>query len=460
MDPLNGEECDFGKHCADQTVCATDEECKGIGTGLCLSPFNDGCSDQCKNEVTAPPQPAAVSSGAWSISVVKPTSDSVRVLAPGISRQKIVSYLLTAQQERFTLNTLTIINDLSGAFDAKENAPAVKEVTVECSSAKSGMVRATGPLDKGALVLSNFNCNVRSNAPATLDIYVTLLPQLPAGPSLYGQTIRLGIQDPGSAPNVTIFDAVGAISKAHANPQWVNAESVEPLMIRKSAPTFASVTDLSTALSIGLNDLYSLTVTASKSGPVSLAGLTFQVSVSQPASTTLSEFRLFRVDSLLKRSEVLANLFSERGNIGVDSNNSFTGGLVGVSFNTEEIIPAGESQTYTLKAMVTGSVKSGSGVTTQPLGDSTLLAPPNSCGATPSMGKLYDTNGSALFGLDGEFSFANRPKARVIWSDQSAATHTYPTVDHGIVTAGSGSCDWTNGWGLGLENLEPHILIQ
>ena len=69
--------------------------------------------------------------------------------------------------------------------------------------------------------------------------------------------------------NATVFDAIGAISKAYANPQWINAESIEPFMIRKSAPTFASDSSLGTALSIGLNDLYSLTVTAAKSGPVS-----------------------------------------------------------------------------------------------------------------------------------------------------------------------------------------------
>jgi cysteine-rich repeat protein len=470
VDPLNGEECDLGKRCSDQTICATDEDCKGIGNGLCSSPLNGGCSNQCKNEKTAASQPAAspvgeavstaIPPGTWSISVVKPNPEPVRVLTAGASRQKLASYLLTAQQERFTLNTLTIINDLTGAFDAKEDAPAIKEVIVECSSAKGGMVRASGPLDKGALTVSNFNCNVANNAPATLDIYVTLMPQLPVGPSFYGQTIRLGIQDPGSAQNTAIFDASGAISKASVNPQWVNAESIEPFMIRKAVPAFANASDLNSALSIGENDLYKLTVTASKSDPVSLAGLTFQVSVSQPTSTALNKFRLIKVDSLMKSIEADANLFSERGDVGVGSNNSFSGGLVGVSFNTEESIPAGESRTYTLMAMVNGTLKPGAGVTTQPLGDSDFLTLSNSCGPNASMGKLYDTNGSAIFGLDGEFSFANRSKARVIWSDGSAPTHLYPTVKKGIVIAGSGSCDWTNGWGLGIEQLEPHILVQ
>lgn len=460
VDTVNGEECDNGKKCSDQTVCASDEQCKGIGNGLCLSPAEDGCSETCKNEEAVASASESVVPGTWSIAV-QTDSEPIRIVAPGAVKQKVASYLLSAENERVTLNTLTIINDLVGAFNNSEDAPAIKEVIVECLNPIGGLARASGPLVNGSLTLTNFKCMARSSAPTTLNVYVTLLSQSSDAPSFSGEMIRLGIQNPGASPDETLFDAEGSISKVSIAPQWVNAESIKSFMVRNTIPIFTNVVDLSPELSNGLSYLYGVTVNASGNAPVSLAGLTFQVSSDPAGVMSLSEFRLTKGKSVSKRTDADVNIFSERGDVGVGSGNSFSGGLLGISFNTEEVIPAGESQVYYLRAEVKGaSTSAANSLTIRLLGDNNPPILSRLCGPNSTTGKIYDTDGAALFGLDSEFSYANRPEARVIWSDGFAAAHLYPTVEKGIVTAGSGSCDWTNGWGLGIEKLEAFILTK
>lgn len=44
------EQCDNGKHCANNSPCTFDNQCAGIGDGQCRERDGDGCSELCQQE--------------------------------------------------------------------------------------------------------------------------------------------------------------------------------------------------------------------------------------------------------------------------------------------------------------------------------------------------------------------------------------------------------------------------
>ena len=228
------------------------------------------------------------------------------------------------------------------------------------------------------------------------------------------------------------------------------------LYVYKSVPTFTvgTVASSSAALSSGAaTSLYSFTVAAGAKGPVSLKQLKFYVAINDnvgaAGSNHLGVFRLFRgstdlvnqgLVTIVDNTDVTHVLTAALG----ATTSITTSGTADVIFNTEEVIPAGQSYTYTLKATGSGfSCASGTcdSVSTS-LPQTQATAP---TGTTAGYNATYYYLGSAansstaIQGLNTTAGAGAGTAANIIWSDNSGKSHDY-------VSTSSGSADWFGGY--------------
>ncbi|MBI5421758.1 hypothetical protein HZA44_01340 [Candidatus Peregrinibacteria bacterium] len=364
------------------------------------------------------------------------TAHSGGIVLAGSSEVFSARYLVYNTGRVNPLRTLTVINDLEGAFDQPQDTLGIANVRVSCSppSGSGATLTFSGSLVNGQVKFGNLNCYDESGTGLAVEVAFDAPFMVSVGESLSGVRVRLGIRE----------DSL----EVHGQ------DRINGFVIRKSKPTLAKVAGLSTTLVNGENRLYGLTVTADNAGAISFGRLTFQVDTDVP----LANLRFYRGSTLLSPGAV--NIFSETADLGSASGNPLTGNRVGVSFNQEETVAAGTSQSYALAATATG-VLVGNAVVTRLLGDDNRLLQIASPAYNPLTGRIHTTDGSALFSNSAGLTQAKPlEEINIAWSDQSADAHAYPIVTNGLVAAGSGSCDWTNGWGLGVESLSSHTLTK
>lgn len=216
--------------------------------------------------------------------------------------------------------------------------------------------------------------------------------------------------------------------------------------VYKSIPTFTlgSVSGQGTSLSSGsTTDLYNFTVAADSHGPVALRQMKFTVTVNDintGAAASLSTFKFFRGSTDLTQAGTVY-IVDGSGN-DITGSTSIASGTVVVIFYPEEVVPAGSSYTYTLKATPTGFTTSTSGadsVTTSMPGVSTPAGV--SAGADAASYYLSSTGNSntvtqLLF--TAAAGSGSGTAANTIWSDYSAQSHN--------ATSSASSADWFNGY--------------
>ncbi len=373
------------------------------------------------------------------------------IVVAGTNNKKVSRYRFHALREGYTVNKVTVVNDVAGAFDVPVATSAVSSVTIKYPDVNGVIQTRSGSLVAGSIVMSNMKFYVPNGQDAYLEIYVDVNTLASVGESLSGQTIRLGISDTGNT--VATFDAIGKLSSATVNsPTISNGSAVNQFVVRKSVPTFTKVPGLSTTLVIGQNNLTSVKICANSAGSVSFGRTTFRVTSS--GYLPLMDFALLRGGTKL----TTVNIYAGSTNVAQGSGAGVVFGdlLVVVSFNQEETISAGSCSTFSLRAELKSAPSTGTTVATRLVVSTTTepqLLSPCYHGNT---GRVYAVNGSALLATN---SFtAHVQGAEMIWSDKSADAHSYPTIQKGVVVAGSGSCDYTNGWGLNVTELPPHTL--
>jgi hypothetical protein len=181
----------------------------------------------------------------------------------------------------------------------------------------------------------------------------------------------------------------------------------------------------------GENRLYGLTVTADIAGPVSFGRLSFKIS-NNSTDNPLVQFKFYRESTLMSGVSILnANNGTDLTTVGTVAAGEISGALV--IFDQEETVEAGQSKTYYLDAILSSAMMNDS-VTTR------LASDPIENAQTGN--------------------FANFQSSAIVWSDNSADMHVYPTVAAGVATPGTGSNDWTNGALLGTASIPSQTLMR
>ena len=133
-----------------------------------------------------------------------------------------------------------------------------------------------------------------------------------------------------------------------------------------------------------------------------------------------------------------------------------------VTFDQEATVSPGDSQDYSLRATISASDNNDDISTRISQGDEVTALSGLTAVNQSNTGKLY-VNGDATAGIfTGANDFAQilGTERNIIWSDKSAQSHLYPAVSAGIVTSGSGSVDWTNGYQLDISALTDQLISK
>ena len=379
----------------------------------------------------------------------------------------VAKYNFRALYEGFRVETVTVVNDVTDdqLGDQIEGSPAIKNVMLKFPDESGLLVTESRPLSAdGRVRFTNLDFFVPRDEDTFFEVYAELNKLSDVGESLSGEVFRLGLQD--SHHDDSSFRAVGSISDTvygyGNNRLSVSSQQLAPFTVRKALPLF-SLNEGEGVLTSGQNTLLSFDVTA-EGGSIGLARLVFDVSVSdaEGSDLNLSNFRLYR------GSHYLDQVTIHDAGSGQDLSEAGAGTLenglssVIVAFDQEETVANGESESYSLRADAGNARNDDSIASRLAMGDE--LSPLSGLIAVnqPNTGKLY-VNGDASAGIftsATDFSQSLGQNCHVIWSDQSADTHLYPTVSGGTVTDGSGSHDWTNGYRLGLSSLEDYVITK
>ena len=101
-----------------------------------------------------------------------------------------------------------------------------------------------------------------------------------------------------------------------------------------------------------------------------------------------------------------------------------------VTFDQEQTVSAGSSETYSLRATVASSESDDSVSTRIAQGDNETPLSGLTALNQPNTGKIY-VNGNAAAGIftgANDFAQSLGTARHIIWSDKSAQSHLYPTV--------------------------------
>jgi len=213
--------------------------------------------------------------------------------------------------------------------------------------------------------------------------------------------------------------------------------AVNGLYVFKSVPTFTSSSLNTTALNSSKVNLYTFSISADPKGDISVKQLMFLVTINDPNQTYphLNNFTFFKgsadYSSLVTIGEILNNY-----------NTSLVNSAIGIgehtlvlTFNTEETIPAGTTQTYTLKADVANFISSTA------LGAdsiSTSIPPDYDISINNRYLRMVFTK---IYGLSYAPTDISTTNYNLLWSDR-AALAVYAHSD----SNGSSTPDWYNGF--------------
>lgn len=207
--------------------------------------------------------------------------------------------------------------------------------------------------------------------------------------------------------------------------------------VYKSIPTFTSEQIEGSASNYSNASIYKFDVSADKNGDVSIKQLIFKITINDPnkSNPSLNKFSFFKGDVDYTGSVEIGNIIGDNyvellSNGGVGT--GFTNNVV-LIFNKEETIPAGKTQTYTLKAYTNNFINTSAGA------DSVSTYIPSDTDALNSNNYLRPIQLNFYDGLAQNFLDNTTTNSyNLLWSDKSAPGHND--------SSNASSNDWYNGF--------------
>lgn len=386
-----------------------------------------------------------------------------QTLSSGASEVFVANYNFKGQYEGFYVTTLTIVNDTVGSKigDNPSGTSAIKNVIIKYANDKGELVTAKRSLQSdGKARFSGLDFFVPRDEDSFLEVYADLSSFADVGTTLSGKIFRLGLQDIGN--DTQTFRAVGAITNTEVTfgkGALFNTNSdIATFTVRRSAPAL-TLESIPTILISGNPKLIEFSLSAN-GGSIGLGRLVLNISVDDEdaAGLSLSDFKFYRNGTLVSS----AMIYDASGARDLSAGGTLINGQssVIISFNQEEIISSDDTVTYSLKAQVAGSDDGDNVITRFADGDEQTPLSGLTAADNDNTGKIFvvgDATAGIFTGAT-DFSQSVGVNRNIIWSDQSAQPHQYPSIAAGVVNTGSGSADWSNGYLMGISSLDPVIL--
>ena len=408
------------------------------------------------NDATGGVAGQTITIGTGSINAVKDgTTPSHQAVAGG---QQV-----TAAKFKFTASNDTYkITELKFDIATEGNAAAISSLVLKDGST----VLATVPYDSqnNYFNVTGLNVSVAANTTKVLTVdYVLAVPYsdgvgtTAASIQTAGKNLAVILQYMKTLNGSGVmYDAGTGASSTNSSVTIASSTSgtstANYLYNFKSIPTFTAVTltGQDTLLGSGSQtSLYSFTVKADTKGDIALKQLKFPITITDNQTTNvarLTAFRFFRGSDDITNTSSGQNAYilNDSDNTDLTSTTSLSSsGTVDVIFYPEEVIPAGETRTYTLKATPTGfdpaiSSYSADSVTCYLNTDTT----PAGVSAGADVTRYFlnsdsNTAGKAYLYTSSEGKTSGT-SSNVIWSDMSAKSHS---EEYNAATS-----DWFNGY--------------
>lgn len=344
-------------------------------------------------------------------------------------------FKLTAQNDSYTIKELEFTVAGTAATSAVINSLTVKD---------GSTVLITVPYDgaNNKWDISGLNVLVAANTTKVLTVEYNLATPYTDGAGTTAATVVTT----GKAATLTLSQMKVANSQGTESTP-ATARTANYTYVYKTIPTFTNVaiTEQGVNLTSGAaTELIKFTVKADAKGDVSLKQIRFNTNITDggtASAPTMNTFSFFRGSTNITSSVAIIDQGGtsiEAAATSIDENNSSD---VYVVFDTEEVIPAGTTYTYTLKGTPSGFM----GVST----DADSIATSISQDTTPAgvaagaNATLYALDAIATTGVVQTLSATalqagTGSTSHVIWSDNSAQLHDY--------TYTGSSFDWFNGY--------------
>ena len=341
---------------------------------------------------------------------------SADIVVAGSSDVDFTKVKLSATNEAMKVSKLRITNVNNATYGDDE----IASITLSYPKEDGSTGTAVGYLSGGSTdftLPAGSEMYIAKDESAVLTIKSTL--NTIAGGADSGNQPRLGLSASG-------FEAIGVDSGVSKTS--ITARNGNAMVVRKSKPTVTLATLPSTTLADGTMTIAKFTVTADSGADVAVKKLTFDLTLSDADNgnqTDLSISSPAIYDAVDPGTALTATFGDGNGGTAYETQKKIL-----VKLTNEEVIPAGTSKTYLLKATISHSAQYDSVLTR-------LAAPKETSVRTAYL----DDNTNELLVLDSaQNGGGTEYSANIIWSDNSAGT------SHSDNSAGSGSGDWTNGY--------------
>jgi len=264
------------------------------------------------------------------------------IIIMGDTSQEVSKIKLTATDEAYTITKLTIVN-LNAAGDTVAATSEISSVDIYWDGgSKTGIELAAG-----SKTVSGLDIVVPQDDTNILTIKANLNTW--AGQAVSGNVVNLGIKEDNTS---TYFEAVGSASgeTIYEAISGANLLGGNPMYTRRTKPTIIA-NDYNGTLGNMQMDLITFTVTADANEDVALQRISFDYSIFDATSTGNS---VTNIDFYRGSTKIVEG--TDIGTISDLSNTTSTTDVFSISWLTtkEEVIPAGETRTYTLKGTGSG----------------------------------------------------------------------------------------------------------
>ncbi|MFA6526119.1 MAG: hypothetical protein WCT26_01750 [Candidatus Buchananbacteria bacterium] len=330
-------------------------------------------------------QTITVGNGSLTLDTNGAKPDSAIVVAGATTA--VSAFTMLAANDSYTITNLTVT---STAFGSQSDR-SIGAVILEYKNEAGSTVTATGYLSGGNATFNNLSIWVPKGVGTTVSVKAMIAD---ATGAKSGDSIRLNL-----APSDDTATTFAAISKATGSAIYAYTGTIgvtgNLMIVRKTKPTVSLVSLPSTVLADGTQIVQKFSIAADAAGDVTWKYIGFSYTSSTSILVTASTWFLYKDGDSTKLNAT-----------GLSSN---VGGTLAMVVDNEQTIAKGTSQTYVLKADITGSAANTSFTT-----------------------KITGTSDTA--GTSTAYSNYNAVETMFRWSDRSGSD------DDGVHTATSD--DW------------------
>jgi len=360
------------------------------------------------NKTAVTGQVITIKNGSLAVAVASDTP-LASILVGDNTAQLISKFTFASSYEAFTVNEMRVSATTSPGVTA-DNYTGVFLKYVDADGVT--IITSAIPLVNGTSTFAEQTMHVPANDTADLEVYGNL------------NYVGSGYAGTGDRPQLELRYA-----KANSNSSstYVLATTIpsfgEQMVLYKTAPIVAiSGTSVGTLVN-GQNSLYAFTVNANAKGNVGIKKVTFNVSPSMGDADTIGNFKFYRGGTDMTD---LVTITEGAGSTNLESTGTLASTTnatsVVVVIASEEVITKDTTQTYYLKANVTGVSTVGESISTYILDDASYADP--SAYVTASTTKNF------------------------IWTDRSELSHSQITND------------WFNGYLVNTLDSTTHTLSK